>query len=506
VFAGGFADTQAGAEQLALASAASNDFVPDGDRTLVTHVGRWDAETGSFSAGTVAANAVRVVASDTVGFTFMPGGRPISVTAVASTENIAGIAIGTGLASLDSKKSALIDPLLSGLLGTSLGLTAAHYNGIADLDVPIGVLATHLGVGAGGIDELLATEVSVKTLAQAFADANPDTIGLTADALGVIASLGTNQAQHNRFVLGEILTVASGFVTGDAAADAEVNALTMLMAAAQMANKNNAVTLDVGSFLPSLTGGDLASSTLRLVVIEAPDIAIGPARMDGGEWVTEAHSAQVRLAVNNSVNLTSALISPLLADAALQLPLYVGAAEGTAALTANRCGDPGQLTTDVHTEGVNLAIANPTDTQLINDTVPTGAVRLVGLRTLLLGNVADVYGRADVTVGASETAALDFTGPFDWDNTQHMAFSSDPKSALLADLHVYEQLLGLSLSSTLLSAITGTVANIKTLSNGLLSGLYDEVLDPALSLLGAELAGADVTAWHQECGPRVLVQ
>lgn len=505
-----FADPQAGAEQLALESAANNDFVPGGDRTLTTDVGRWDAATGTFSPGIVAANAVRVTATDMIGYHFRPGGGQVSATAISSTENIAGIAIGTGLAEIDSSESALLGPLMNGLLGANLGLTAVHYNGIADLDVPIGVLGTHLGVGAGGIDEFLATQVSVKSLAKAFADANPDKVGVTAEALGILAGLGTNQAQAQRFALGEILTVAAEQVTGDAFADAEVNALTMLMAAAQMANKNNAVALDVGAAIPSLTGGTLAGSTLRLVVIEPPQIAIGPARKGADdEWVTVARSAQVRLAINTSVDLTTSLLGGLL-PARINLPLYVGAAEGTAALTANRCGEPGQMTTAVDTGGVTLKIGDATNAQLISGAEPTGPAKLVTLRAnvLLLGsiNVADVFASANATVAAG-SGDLTFDGPFDWDNVQHLSHTTNPKGLLLSNLNVTHTLLGSSLLSWILSAVTSTVTTVITpLVQQLLNGLYDGVLDPVLGLLGADLAGADVTAWHQDCGPRVLVQ
>lgn len=506
-----FPDPQAGAEQIATATATDNGFVPGSDGSLVVHVGRWEAATGSFTPGIADANAVRVTASNDVGFQFAPGSRTARQTAVATAEDLAGIAIGTGLAELDTSESALLNPLLEGLLGTSVGLTAVHYEGLADLDVPIGALATALEIGAGGIDEFLATDVSVAELAQAMIDANPDMTTAQAEALGVLAGLSAGRSRV-AFPLGDILDVAADLMDGGAFADAGVNALTLLTAAAQAANRNNAVDLSVGALLPTLSGGTLASSTLRVGIIEPPQIAIGPARRGGdGEWVTVARSAQVRLSVVTQVDLDESLLGGLL-PARLRLPLYVGAAEGTAALTENSCAaDPAaaRMGVDASTGGATLRIAEADNAQLTGAAEPTGPAHLVRLQASVLGittDVADVYGEANATVAAGGTA-LEFAGPFDWDNVQQTSAVADPKGLLLSDLEVWAELLGSSLLSWILSAVTSTVTNVITpLVEQLLDALYDTVVQPTLSLLGADLAVADVTAWHQACGPRVLVQ
>lgn len=506
-----FPDPQAGAEQIATATATDNGFVPGSDGSLVVHVGRWEAATGSFTPGIADANAVRVTASNDVGFQFAPGSRTARQTAVATAEDLAGIAIGTGLAELDTSESALLNPLLEGLLGTSVGLTAVHYEGLADLDVPIGALATALEIGAGGIDEFLATDVSVAELAQAMIDANPDMTTAQAEALGVLAGLSAGRSRV-AFPLGDILDVAADLMDGGAFADAGVNVLTLLTAAAQAANRNNAVDLSVGALVPTLSGGTLASSTLRVGIIEPPQIAIGPARRGAdGEWVTVARSAQVRLSVVTQVDLDESLLGGLL-PARLRLPLYVGAAEGTAALTENSCAaDPAEarMGVDASTGGATLRIAEADNAQLTGAAEPTGPAHLVRLRAnVLLStiNVADVYGEANATVAAGGTH-LEFAGPFDWDNVQQTSAVADPKGLLLSDLNVWAELLGSSLLSWILSAVTSTVTNVITpLVEQLLNALYDTVVQPTLALLGADLAVADVTAWHQACGPRVLVQ
>ncbi len=503
-----FADPQAGAEQIAAQSAARNGFLPQG--TLVTRVGRW---TGvSFLPGVVGANAVEVTGTDQArGFQFASGSRQVSATAVATTENWGGIAIGTGLVELNSSESALVHPLFSALLGTSVSLTAVHYQGLAGLDVPMGALAAQLGLGAGGVDEFLAADVTVARLARAMIDANPEMTTVTAEALSTIANLTTGRSRW-AFPMGDILDVAADLTDGNAFGDAEVNALTLLMAGAQAANKNNAVDLNVAAQVPSLlTGQTLGSSILRVAVIEPPQIAIGPARQVDGQWVTVARSAQLRLRLLTRVHLDKSILDGLEA-ATMELPLYVGAAQGTAALTSSSCAnDPtaARVGVDAATGGATVRVAKTDDTHLLGGAEPSEKAHLVRLRAkVLLATVdaADVFALANATV-ASGGRSMEFTGPFDWTNVQSTGAVSDPKSLLDADLKITKTLLDSSLAGWVLSAVDASITNVITpLAHKLTNASYDAVAQPALSLLGANLASADVTAWNQTCGPRVLVQ
>ena len=513
---GEFPDAQDGAELIASRTAKDNGLEHGVNGTLATRVGHWNGSV--FLPGIADANAVEVTASDEVGFQFAPGSRMASATAIATTEaeNVAGIAIGTGLASLDSSESALLHPLFRALLGTTVTLDAVHYTGLANTDVSIGALATHLGLTAGAIDEFLAADVTVAQLAGAMILANPDMTAATVTALTRIANLTLGRSRVV-FPMSRIFNVAADLMDGNAFADAEVNALTLLMAAAQAANRNNAVNVNVAAQVPSLlTGQSLVSSVLRVAIIEPPQIAVGPARRGAdGQWVTVARSAQVRLKLLTRVSLTGSLLGGLL-PATVELPLYVDAARGTAALTSSTCASTpaaARIGVDAATAGTTLLVAkNETlDTYLLGGPPPSEEAHLVRLRAnVLLAtlDVADVFARANATVAAGGRS-MEFSGPFDWSNVQSTGAVSDPKGLLLANLSFRTQLLGLNLLSWILNAVTSSVDGvIIPLVQNLLNASYGAVVQPALSLLGADLATADVTAWHQECGPgsRILVQ
>lgn len=69
----------------------------------------------------------------------------------------ATISAGTGLASVNSGQSALLNPILSGLLGTHIDLSAAAYNGIADAKLSVLDILGADGMGLIGVDTSLGT-------------------------------------------------------------------------------------------------------------------------------------------------------------------------------------------------------------------------------------------------------------------------------------------------------------------------------------------------------------
>ncbi len=77
--------------------------------------------------------------------------------AVARRLPNATISAGTGLASVNSGQSALLNPILSGLLGTHIDLSAAAYNGIADAKLSVLDILGADGMGLIGVDTSLGT-------------------------------------------------------------------------------------------------------------------------------------------------------------------------------------------------------------------------------------------------------------------------------------------------------------------------------------------------------------
>ena len=93
-------------------------------------------------------------------------------------------------ASVDSTKSALLNPLLGGLLGTQLNLSAADWNTLAQGDVNLLGLLSTLNAGAGTPAQALNANVTLGQITaalgnQAQSQANPN----LANALNNLSTL-----------------------------------------------------------------------------------------------------------------------------------------------------------------------------------------------------------------------------------------------------------------------------------------------------------------------------
>ena len=113
----------------------------------------------------------------------------VCVPAQAACTVGACVTAGPRLASVDTQKSALLNPLLGGLLGSSLSLTAADWNSLATGNVQL------LGF-------LNALQASTNTSTPSQALAANVTLAQIAAALGVQA-----QAQANTSLSGALQTV-----------------------------------------------------------------------------------------------------------------------------------------------------------------------------------------------------------------------------------------------------------------------------------------------------------
>lgn len=231
------------------------------------------------------------------------GGRHVEKSAVAASDAVAAISATTTAVALDE---GLLDLLLTWLLGENpVDLTVISANGVADAVVDLELLSA--GLGAGSIEELLRTDVSVlefweEALAAidvSAAEANGDTLGLGLDALGFSAS--------DRDVLDDLDLVVGDFLrietSGGPGARTGARLLDLLSASLQAANatgeenadcdesEGSANALDLGAVV-----GESGLTSLCVNIIEPPVLAVGPARqVDENQWMTVAETAQVSL-------------------------------------------------------------------------------------------------------------------------------------------------------------------------------------------------------------------
>jgi uncharacterized membrane protein len=338
------------------------------------------------------------------------------------------------------------------------------------------------------VDQLLAANLTYKNFLNATAaalNAKGDAASLNARA-GVL-SLATAASSSLSLKLGDLIKVASG--DGNSAANVDLNVLQLAQMAAQVANGSNAISATLSTSSLGGLGGLLNSSgnSVQLRVIEPPQIAIGPAAQDSnGQWVTTAHTAQIRLSIH---------LRPLgtVLGGVLNLPLYVEAASADASLRGITCATPrDNSTVTVHTDA-QAVTSNIGEIADINASV--GVVTDATILNVL--GLVKVTGRSNLNLAGS-AHDLSFHGAFDWDNTQTVGSTTlDLGDLLQTGLTLGVQVLGLVLIN-----VQAAVLNIL---NPILDALDDGLLDPLLSNLGVIVGGADVTNFMLDCNPLKLV-
>ncbi|QRY81654.1 hypothetical protein JVX91_11315 [Pseudomonas sp. PDNC002] len=515
------------------ASAAKNGFVPATGDTLVGTLGSvaFDGGYGAassrrfFTAGGDPADSVRVQASHTVPsslilnvaslFSGATTNTVISAQAVARRTALAGISAGSGVLSLDSTNSPLLNALLGGLLGTTVNLDLVTYQGIAGANVSLLALSQQLkaaGVNLelGKIDSLLGANVTAAQLLQAMinaADAS-QLAGVNTSLLRTaLASINVPTAN---LTLGQILSVVAPDSVRDTALNAGVNLLDLLMATALVANKNNAVDLD-------LKGKNIAGvvPTVKLRVISPPTIAIGyPGKDSAGNWRTVAKNAQVQLEVGVNANLLGLNLVKL------ALNLKVGVAEGYAALDSIQCGGVGKPVTVNVMARPGVASAN----------LDAAVSLLSGASGSLVG--VTITNSATGVDSSSTSAGTQFAIP----GEQSLSFTVNGPSDLPSVVKRVQSPLGSSLGagltslgnslsikikaggncdnilSWLLCALSGLVSSIAQLAldltaglGTLVSALGQQLIDPLLSLLGIQTGILDVRLIDLQTGGAELL-
>lgn len=491
----------ANATHIATDTAAQNDFTAPGahGNTLAVVTGRYDTTTpdaayqGTFVPGgdPVEQNAVQVTVTTQQPYFFRPGRQALSATATATRTAVAGFSIGSGLLSIDSNQSVLLNAILGKLLNTSLSLDAMSYQGLATAHVNLlGLVNADASVGT--VNELLAADISLA-----------DLLHLTAEALGpgdvayiTLNDLALQIPGDLTLVLGDLVKLS--LADGNAAATAEINVLQLISLAAQVANGEHFLDVPiVGINLPGILSLDLALS-----LIEPPSIAIGPAgKGANGEWLTQAHTAQTRLKIDVKV---LEMLGGL-----LHLPIYLELAKGDAWLENIACTSPRDDSTV--TIGATSGIAGLYIGEVNEDAMTNRetAATVTEAKLLDVLGLLTIRGKAAIELPGG-AGTLDFNGPFNDDNTQRI--SGLQTAGLFASLSDSLELNTGGLVGVLLQLVLGLLGiDLDDLLKAVLDALtpvlslLDAVLAPVLSLLGLQLGYADVTNFYLNCGvPRLV--
>jgi uncharacterized membrane protein len=453
------------AQQLAKASLVNNgydavDATPC--NSYCVDVGMYpDPATGAFTvtADATKQNAVRVTLHSTRAWAIAPGSKTYTATGIAKVQSDAGIAIGSFLLRADTSQSVL-DSVLGGMLGSAVSLDAVSYKGIASTQITLAELRSGLHVSAGTTDAFLNTsfklgDVLTATASALTAEGNPTAAATLVDGHG--GGLAATANSSLMVKLGDMITVAQG---DSAALSAKINAFQLVQGSIQLANKNHFLTVS----LPLLGVPGLATVSADITVIEAPQIAIGPAKQVSGAWVTKAKTAQINTTLH--VNLLS------LANVAVSLQ----AANGSAELRGISCATPPTVSHQNPVHTVTSALTAALSTTLLG-------IGLVNTNTSVAPATQDVDFSgfpADMSPGLAGQR-------FDWTNMKTVGAGA-AGSTISANLEA--------------GGLLGATINIALAP---VFNLLDVLLDPLLGSLGITVGGADVWAWDLSCNARTLV-
>ncbi|OAJ56207.1 hypothetical protein A6V36_06700 [Paraburkholderia ginsengiterrae] len=506
---GGCASATTAAQQ----NASANGFTAGANTTISTTCGRWDTSTSTyFGTSGNPLNAVQVQTTQMVPYFFLGPTRNITATATAFASNIDAFSLGTGIATINTQQSALLNAILGGLLGTSVSLSVGDTQSLATAHIKLEDLMVALG--ASTMQGLLGTTVSFQSLMLAMVSAlqaGGDTINAAILQKVAVAIPGGQNVTVGDGGPSAPGLLALGLANPNAATTATINAFDALLVAAQIAQRSpdgtqgNAPVINVSAGLAGVAG-------ISLQIIHPPVLAVGEGgTLPGGTYRTTARTA----AINATVTLLPALPTLYLGVAtisALSTPivLNLNVAAGKADLTSVDCESTKAATNA--TIKVTPSIAGFC---VGTDTNCDGPITVANISVPLFGNVASVQlnklGPYLLTPGATPIVFNGSSGSFDATQSANSnAVGTDAAALttpLLAALPTALQIsvFGSYDLSALLTPILSLVTITLTPILQAVFSLLDTILVPTLSLLGVQVGTATVHNMSLTCGVSQLV-
>nr|WP_179705295.1 TadG family pilus assembly protein [Paraburkholderia bryophila] len=504
-------------------NAAANGFSVGGTTTIATTCGRWDTSTNTYFGTTGnPLNAVQVQTSQVIPYFFLGPSRTVAATATALASNIDAFSLSTGIATINTQQSALLNAILGGLLNTSVALTVGNFQSLAGATIKLSDLMVALG--ASSMQGLLSTTVSYQQLMLAMVQAL-QAGGDTIDA-GILQTLAVTVPGGQNITIGDNGQNAPGLLAlglsnPNAAATATIDALDAVMVAAQIAQSNPNGTGPV----INVTTGLLGVAGISLQIINPPVLAVGEGGTTTVGGVTTARTMARTAVANVTINLLPALLPPLTVGlpplvsasiATLSTPLVVtlAVAPGTATLNPVDCESTKAATTA--TIQVTPGILNACIAGDASCSKPVNVATITATFLGLTAHVADVVlNNVLVQVNPGTTTPLVFngsSGSFDYSQSANSnALGSDGSVLTTQLLGSLGNILNVSLLnnliniSSLLTPIVNAVTGALTPLLQPVFALLDTIVVPTLSLLGIQIGTATVHNMSLTCGVPQLV-
>ncbi len=413
----------------------------------------------------------------------------INTSATASSTAIASFAIGSRLVSMNG---GLLNAILGGMLGTSISLSAMDYQSLVNARIDafdfLSALATRLNLTGVSYDTLLSGNYKLPDVIAAALAAQQAANGASSATIALSTISQAVAGLPTKVSLGSVIDVGpyNGMIAGQKPkAGASVSVYSLVSAIAELANGSHQVTASVNLGLPGITAASLVA-----MVGERP---VGSSWLAVGTQGASVHTAQTRILL--TVQIGGSGIIP-----AINLPLYVEIAQGTATLDAISC-NRANITNSTVTLGVtpgvvdawigNVSLADMTNFRSKPNPPAAVLVNVAGL---------NVSGRAHAAIGNTSATSVEFTYV---DIQSQLAktvstrnFTSSLTSSLLGDLSLSVSGAGLPIPG-LTSAVSGILAGA--------TGPIDQLIGSVLSTLGVRVGQADVWVSGVRCDGAVLV-
>jgi uncharacterized membrane protein len=415
----------------------------------------------------------------------------IKTTATATTTHQASFAIGSRLLAING---GLLNQILGAMLGTTLSLSVMDYNSLASAKIDafsfLSAVATRVNLTAGTYNQVLTSNIKVSDIIAAMLTAQQVANGASSATTALSTISQAMNGITTQMQLGSLIDVGpyGGLSAGTRPqVGVAVALLDLLNATAQVANGTHQIATGLSISLPGI-----ASVSLTATVGE---------RAQGSSWLTvgsqgaSVHTAQTRVLLSIQLLGTGPV-------AAVNLPVYVEVASGTATLNAVSCGYPNISTSSVTlgvTPGiVNAWIGNVTVADMNNFTTapnpPPATLVNLGLIT--------VSGRANAYMGNTTPTNVSFSYADIQAQTKKTVtttnFTSSLTSSLLGNLSLNVTIIGLGLP------IPGLGATVAGILGGATSSV-DQLLASVLQTLGVGIGQADVWVTGVRCDGAVLV-
>lgn len=413
----------------------------------------------------------------------------ITSSATASSTAFASFAIGSRLVSING---GLLNAILGGLLGTNFSLSAMDYQALLNARIDafdfLSALATRASLTGVSYDTLLKSNVKLPDVLAAALAAQQATNGASSATIALSTISQAATALPTKISVGSVIDMGpyNGMVAGQKPkVGVSVSVFSLLSAIAEVANGTHQISAPVNLGLP----GIVAAS----VVVTVGERPVGSSWVAVGTQGATVHTAQTRILL--MLQIGGSGIVP-----AIDLPLYVEIAQGTATLDAISC-NRANITNSTVTLGVTPGlvdawIGNVSLADMTNFTTKPNPPAAV------LVNVGgfNVSGRAHAAIGNTSPTSVDFNYV---DIQSQLAktvstrnFTSSLASSLLGDLSLSVNGVGLPIPG-----LTSTVSGI--LSGA--TGSIDQIVASVLSTLGVGVGQADVWVSGIRCDGAVLV-